>query len=76
MFEPVVLLLQQRFCCGSALTVCFCEGGTGEEVGVDHQVQAALQAAVGPRAEGAGSVQTGTAPAGSEVLPGSAQRLT
>lgn len=44
-----------------AATVCGCarEGGAGEEAGVVHQVQAALQAAVGPRTQGAGPHQTG-----------------
>ncbi|CAF92429.1 unnamed protein product [Tetraodon nigroviridis] len=35
-------------------------GGAGEEAGVHHQVQAALQTAVGTCPEGAGPVQTGT----------------
>lgn len=39
---------------------CYYEGGAGEEAGVHHQVQAALQAAVGARVERAGQVQTGT----------------
>lgn len=39
---------------------CYYEGGAGEEAGVHHQVQAALQAAVGARIERAGQVQTGT----------------
>lgn len=40
--------------------LCGYEGGAGEEAGVDHQVQAALQAAVGTRLKRAGQVQTGT----------------
>lgn len=40
--------------------MCDYSGGAGEEAGDHHQVQAALQTAVGARPERAGQAQTGT----------------